>query len=170
MALTLVFSLFACTPQATPESSSPVAAVDVASPRTATASGSAPAASAASAAPVVPLTAEEATTQIKVVSPTERELPLAARDAVLDELARALAKARDDAGKSPLHVFGVRADALLGKLGLENGDRFETLDGRSLATEPDAREAFSTAKEKKRFALGVQRRNATQTLVFIVKP
>jgi general secretion pathway protein C len=65
-----------------------------------------------------------------------------------------------------LRLFGVRPDTLLGKLGLENGDRFEALDDRSLAAEPDARDAFAQAKQKKRFALKVERRGAPLTLVY----
>lgn len=115
------------------------------------------------------MTAAEAASSIKVVGPTERELPEAARDAVLEALSRAVATALSEAGAGPARVFGVRPDDLMGKLGLENGDRIEAIDDRSIATGSDAREAFSQAREKKRLTLKVQRKGAVMLLVLVIK-
>jgi len=115
----------------------------------------------------VPLSAEEAMAKIRVVSPTEREIPATAREAVIAELARAIREARGDAG--PLRLFGVRPDRLLGALGLENGDRLEALGDKPLGTETEAKQALAAAKGVRALSLQVTRKGKPLTLVLQVK-
>lgn len=117
----------------------------------------------------VEMTAEQVAAKITALSGTERELPEEARGAVLDELARAITRSREDGGTDRLRLFGVRPDGLLGKLGLENGDKLEALDDRALVTDAQARDAIARARGAKSFALKIVRRGAPTTLVYTVR-
>ncbi|MBX3229523.1 MAG: hypothetical protein KIT84_17105 [Labilithrix sp.] len=119
-----------------------------------------PAASAGEAAATpeaATMTADEALAKLRVVSPTARELPVAGRAAVLDELGRTLDALRADGGDA-IRIFGVRPDGLLGKLGLENGDRLEAIDDK-----PPTTETLTAAKSNPSTSLRVARRGATST-------
>lgn len=109
-------------------------------------------------------TAEAAAEDIRAVSATEREVSTAAWPKVVDALASATERARPEGGTGPMRVFGVRPDDVLGKIGLENGDRLEAIDDASLDSEASAKDAFAKMRTAKTSSLRIQRKGAPLTI------
>jgi hypothetical protein len=111
---------------------------------------------------------------IKTVSPTERTMTLHARDLFLEHNALLMKQARivpeQSGGKVVgVRLFGIRSNSLLGELGFENGDRLDTINGKSVATPEQALEAYAGLQKAKTIDIGIVRRgqNMKLTIRFI---
>jgi general secretion pathway protein C len=85
--------------------------------------------------------------RIRKGSETEAIVPKDALDQVLKEPMALMPDTRIFAEKQNeqvvgIRVFGIRPDTLLGKLGFESGDRFESINGAAVTSPDQARRAF----------------------------
>ena len=59
-----------------------------------------------------------------------------------------------------VRMFGIRPDTLLGTLGLQNGDRLETINGFNMASPEKALEAYARLRTAGNLNVKVNRRGA----------
>jgi membrane-associated protease RseP (regulator of RpoE activity) len=65
-----------------------------------------------------------------------------------------------DGGVMGVKVFGIRVGSAAAKIGLQNGDTLETLDGLALAAPEQALEAYTKTHDAKKLVLGIERKGA----------
>jgi general secretion pathway protein C len=68
-----------------------------------------------------------------------------------------------------IRLFGVRPDTLLGALGMENGDRLQTINGFEVASPEKALEAYARLRTADHLTITVNRRGTNQNLDFNIK-
>jgi general secretion pathway protein C len=68
-----------------------------------------------------------------------------------------------------IRLFGVRPNTLLGTLGLQNGDRLETINGFEMASPEKALEAYARLRTANKLAIKITRRGQPVTLDFNIK-
>ena len=65
-----------------------------------------------------------------------------------------------------IRLFGIRPDSLLGILGLENGDRLESINGFSLGTPEQALAAYAHLRTANRLAVSIERHGKPLTVAY----
>ncbi len=142
-------------------------------PAAAPAAGAAPAASAAPArgAPALPA---DMKAKIQRVSATEFNVDRSVVDKILENQADLMRSARvvpeqQDGKVVGVRLFGIRPDTLLGTLGLENGDRLETINGFAMASPEKALEAYARLRTSEKLTVSVNRRGQPVTIDFNIK-
>lgn len=142
-------------------------------PAAAPAAGAAPAASAAPArgAPALPA---DMKAKIQRVSATEFNVDRSVVDKILENQADLMRSARvvpeqQDGKVVGVRLFGIRPDTLLGTLGLENGDRLETINGFAMASPEKALEAYARLRTAEKLTVSVNRRGQPVTIDFNIK-
>lgn len=68
-----------------------------------------------------------------------------------------------------IRLFGVRPDTLLGALGMENGDRLQTINGFDMASPEKALEAYARLRTADHLTVQVNRRGQNTNLDFNIK-
>ncbi len=68
-----------------------------------------------------------------------------------------------------INLFGVRPDTLLGKLGMENGDRLQTINGFDMASPEKALEAYARLRQADHLTVQVNRRGQNMNLDYNIK-
>jgi general secretion pathway protein C len=68
-----------------------------------------------------------------------------------------------------IRLFGIRPDTLLGSLGLQNGDRIETINGFNMASPEDALNAYARLRSANKLAVKLTRRGQPTTLDLNIK-
>jgi general secretion pathway protein C len=68
-----------------------------------------------------------------------------------------------------IRLFGLRPDTLLGTLGLENGDRLETINGFNLASPEEALNAYARLRTANKLAVKLTRRGKPTTIDLNIK-
>jgi len=68
-----------------------------------------------------------------------------------------------------IRLFGVRPDTLLGTLGMENGDRLQTINGFDMTSPEKALEAYARLRTADHLTVQVNRRGQNQNLDFNIK-
>ncbi len=68
-----------------------------------------------------------------------------------------------------IRLFGVRPDTLLGTLGMENGDRLQTINGFDMTSPEKALEAYARLRTADHLTVQVNRRGANQNLDYNIK-
>jgi general secretion pathway protein C len=68
-----------------------------------------------------------------------------------------------------IRLFGIRPDTLLGTLGLENGDRLQSINGFDMASPEKALEAYARLRTADHLTVQVNRRGANQNIDFNIK-
>ena len=68
-----------------------------------------------------------------------------------------------------VRMFGIRPDTLLGTLGLQNGDRLESINGFNMASPEKALEAYARLRTADHLTVQVNRRGANQNLDYNIK-
>ena len=68
-----------------------------------------------------------------------------------------------------IRLFGVRPDTLLGTLGMENGDRLQTINGFDMASPEKALEAYARLRTADKLVVQVNRRGANMNLDYNIK-
>ena len=103
--------------------------------------------------------------KIHKVSDTEFNIDRSVVDQILENQAELMKSARivpeqKDGKVVGVRMFGIRPDTLLGALGLQNGDRLETLNGFNMASPEKALEAYARLRTASALNVQVNRRGA----------
>jgi general secretion pathway protein C len=120
-----------------------------------------------------PLPADIAS-KIQKVSDTEFNVDRSVVDKILENQAELMKSARivpeQENGKVVgIRLFGIRSDTLLGTLGLENGDRLQSINGFDMASPEKALEAYARLRTADHLTVQVNRRGANQNIDFNIK-
>jgi len=112
--------------------------------------------------------------RIQKVSDTEFHVDRAVVDNILENQAQLMRTARivpeqKDGKVVGIRLFGIRPDTLLGKLGLQNGDRLEQINGFDMASPEKALEAYARLRTADSLAVKVTRRGAPVTIDFKIQ-
>jgi general secretion pathway protein C len=136
---------------------------------------------AAAAAPAEPKPAkgdngvpDDIAKRIQKVSETEFHIDRAVVDNILENQAQLMRTARivpeqKDGKVVGIRLFGIRPETLLGKLGLQNGDRLEAINGFEMASPEKALEAYARLRTADSLAVKVTRRGAPVTIDFKIQ-
>ena len=108
------------------------------------------------------------------VSATEFNIDRGVVDKILENQADLMRQARivpeQENGKMVgIRLFGVRPDTLLGVLGMENGDRLQTINGFDMASPEKALEAYARLRTADHLTVQVNRRGANTNLDYNIK-
>lgn len=137
-----------------------------------------PAAAADSAKAQAPTTAggvpKDIADKIQKVSDTEFHVDRAVVDNILEHQADLMRQARivpeqKDGKVVGIRLFGIRPDTLLGKLGLQNGDRLEAINGFEMASPEKALEAYAKLRTAESLNVKVTRRGQPVSIDFKIQ-
>jgi hypothetical protein len=112
---------------------------------------------------------------IRELSPTERSITQRGLELFLDNHAALLSSSvrflpEVAVGKPRgLRVFGVKADDLFGRLGLENGDLIESVMGKQVITQDETLRAFGAMRGAKAIELEIRRAGTQKKLIVLVE-
>jgi len=112
--------------------------------------------------------------RIQKVSDTEFHIDRAVVDNILENQAQLMRTARivpeqKDGKVVGIRLFGIRPDTLLGKLGLQNGDRLEAINGFEMASPEKALEAYARLRTADSLAVKVTRKGSPVTIDFKIQ-
>ena len=107
--------------------------------------------------------------RIQKISDTEFHIDRAVVDNILENQAQLMRTARivpeqKDGKVVGIRLFGIRPETLLGKLGLQNGDRLEAINGFEMASPEKALEAHARLRTADSLTVKVTRRGAPVTI------
>jgi general secretion pathway protein C len=116
----------------------------------------------------------EIASKIQKVSDNEFNVDRSVVDKILENQAELMRSARivpeqKDGKVVGIRLFGVRPDTLLGTLGLQNGDRLETINNFNMGSPEKALEAYATLRTASRLELKVNRRGASTGITYTIK-
>jgi general secretion pathway protein C len=116
----------------------------------------------------------EIAAKIHKVSENEFSVERSVVDSILENQAELMRSARIVPEKEGdkvvgIRLFGIRPDSLLGTLGLENGDRLQTINGFDMASPEKALEAYSRLRTAERLTVSINRRGKNQNIDFNIK-
>ncbi|MEO8800375.1 MAG: type II secretion system protein GspC [Polyangiaceae bacterium] len=111
---------------------------------------------------------------IQRVSATEFNIDRAIVDKILENQAELMKQARivpeQENGKLVgIRLFGVRSDTLLGTLGMENGDRLQTINGFDMTSPEKALEAYARLRTADHLTVQVNRKGSNMNLDYNIK-
>jgi general secretion pathway protein C len=111
---------------------------------------------------------------IQKVSATEFNIDRGVVDKILENQADLMRQARivpeQENGKMVgIRLFGVRPDTLLGVLGMENGDRLQTINGFDMTSPEKALEAYARLRTADQLVVQVNRRGQNTNLDYNIK-
>ncbi|MDB4986559.1 MAG: ral secretion pathway protein [Myxococcaceae bacterium] len=117
---------------------------------------------------------EELNAGITAVSETQYNVSRQLLDKVLGNQAELMRAARvipfEENGRTVgVKVYGIRRNALLGKLGIQNGDVLRTINGFDLSSPDSALEAYTKLRETDAFSIAMVRRGQPKTMEYSVK-
>lgn len=117
---------------------------------------------------------QEIASKIQKVGENEFNVDRAVVDKILENQAELMRSARivpeQENGKTVgIRLFGIRPDTLLGTLGLQNGDRLESINGFNMASPEKALEAYARLRTASGLKVQVNRRGAPVTIDFHIK-
>jgi len=120
------------------------------------------------------LSEEELNAGITAVSETNYNVSRQLLDKVLGNQAELMRAARvipyEENGRVVgVKVYGIRRNALLGKLVIQNGDVLRTINGFDLSSPDSALEAYSKLRESDAFSIAMVRRGQPKTMEYAVK-
>jgi general secretion pathway protein C len=107
--------------------------------------------------------------KIQKISETEFQVDRSVVDKVLENQAELMRSARiipetKDGQVMGVRLFGIRPDTLLGSIGIQNGDRLETINGFSMSSPEKALEAYTRLRSAEGLKLQVNRRGQPTTI------
>ena len=125
----------------------------------------------ASSAPALP---SEISEKIQKVSETEFNVDRSVIDSVLENQAQLMRSARivpeqKDGKTVGIRLFGIRQDTLLGTLGMQNGDRLETINGFEMSNPQKALEAYARLQTATSLTVQLTRRGKPLTITYQIK-
>ena len=111
---------------------------------------------------------------IQKVGPNEYNIDRGVVDKILENQAELMRQARivpeQENGKMVgIRLFGVRPDTLLGVLGMENGDRLQTINGFDMTSPEKALEAYARLRTADQLTVQVNRRGSNMNLDYNIK-
>lgn len=111
---------------------------------------------------------------IQKLSPTEFNIDRGVVDKILENQSELMRQARivpeQENGKVVgIRLFGVRPETLLGTLGMENGDRLQTINGFDMASPEKALEAYARLRTADKLTVQVNRRGKNMNLDYNIK-
>jgi general secretion pathway protein C len=111
---------------------------------------------------------------IQKVSATEFNIDRGVVDKILENQSELMRQARivpeQENGKVVgIRLFGVRPETLLGTLGMENGDRLQTINGFDMASPEKALEAYARLRTADKLTVQVNRRGQNMNLDYNIK-
>ncbi len=111
---------------------------------------------------------------IQRVGPNEFNVDRTVVDKILENQAELMRQARivpeQENGKVVgIRLFGVRADTLLGTLGMENGDRLQTINGFDMTSPEKALEAYARLRTADHLTIQINRKGQNQNLDYNIK-
>ena len=117
---------------------------------------------------------KEIADRIHQVSETQFNVDKGVVDNILENQAQLMSSARivpeqKDGKVVGIRLFGVRPDTLLGKLGLQNGDRLDSINGFEMASPEKALEAYARLRTADKLTVQVTRRGKPTTLDFNIQ-
>jgi general secretion pathway protein C len=112
--------------------------------------------------------------KIQKVSDTEFNIDRSVVDKILENQAELMRSARivpeqKDGKVVGVRLFGIRPDTLLGTLGLQNGDRLETINGFNMASPEKALEAYARLRTASALNVKVNRRGTPVSVDYHIK-
>lgn len=112
--------------------------------------------------------------KIQKISDTEFHVDRSVVDKILENQADLMRSARivpeqKDGKVVGVRMFGIRPDTLLGTLGLQNGDRLETINGFNMASPEKALEAYARLRTANNLNVKVTRRGAPLSIDYRIK-
>ncbi|MRG93949.1 type II secretion system protein GspC [Polyangium spumosum] len=117
---------------------------------------------------------KEIADKIHKVSETQFDVERSVVDQILENQAELMRSARIVPEKEGdkvvgIRLFGVRPESLLGTLGLENGDRLQSINGFEMADPQKALEAYARLRSADKLQVSVNRRGKPMTIDFNIK-
>jgi len=117
---------------------------------------------------------EQVKSMIEKVSDTEFNIDRSAVDKILENQAELMKTARivpetKDGKVLGIRLFGIKPDTLLGALGLQSGDRLESINGFNMGSPEKALEAYARLRTASRLDVTVNRRGAEVSIVHHIK-
>ncbi|HYQ29571.1 MAG TPA: type II secretion system protein GspC [Polyangiaceae bacterium] len=112
--------------------------------------------------------------KIQKVSDTEFNIDRSVVDKILENQAELMKSARivpetKDGKVLGIRLFGIKPDTLLGTLGLQNGDRLESINGFNMGSPEKALEAYARLRTASQLDVTVNRRGAPVSIVHHIK-
>lgn len=116
----------------------------------------------------------ELASKIHKVSESEFNIERSVVDNVLENQAELMKSARIVPEKEGdkivgIRLFGIRPDSLLGTLGLENGDRLQSINGFEMSDPQKALEAYARLRTAERLTVSINRRGKPMNIDFNIK-
>ena len=111
---------------------------------------------------------------IQKISPTEYNIDRGVVDKILENQAELMRQARivpeQENGKTVgIRMFGIRPETLLGTLGMENGDRLQTINGFDMASPEKALEAYARLRTAEKLTISLNRRGQNMNIDYNIK-
>ncbi len=111
---------------------------------------------------------------IQKVSATEFNVDRGVVDKILENQADLMRQARvvpeqENGRVVGIRLFGVKQDTLLGVLGMENGDRLQTINGFDMASPEKALEAYARLRTADKLTVQINRRGQNMNLDYNIK-
>ena len=112
--------------------------------------------------------------KIQKVSDTEFNIDRSVVDKILENQADLMKSARivpetKDGKVLGIRLFGIKPDTLLGTLGLQNGDRLESINGFNMGSPEKALEAYARLRTASQLDVTVNRRGVDVAIVHHIK-
>jgi general secretion pathway protein C len=122
-------------------------------------------------APAVP---PEIASKIQKISDTEFHVDHAVIDNILEHQAELMKSARivpeqKDGKVLGIRLFGIRPDTLLGTLGIQNGDRLESINGFNMGSPEKALEAYARLRTASSLNVKVSRKGAPVSIDYKIQ-
>jgi general secretion pathway protein C len=116
----------------------------------------------------------EIASKIQKVSDTEFNIDRQVVDKILENQAELMKSARivpesKDGKVVGIRLFGVRPDSLLGTLGLQNGDRLESINNFNMGSPEKALEAYATLRTAGNLNVKINRRGSSMGIGYNIK-
>lgn len=111
---------------------------------------------------------------IQKVSATEYNIDRGVVDKILENQSELMRQARivpeqENGRVVGIRMFGIRNDTLLGVLGMENGDRLQTINGFDMASPEKALEAYARLRTAEKLTISLNRRGQNLNIDYNIK-
>jgi general secretion pathway protein C len=111
---------------------------------------------------------------IQKISATEFNIDRGVVDKIMENQAGLMGQAQivpvQENGKTVgIRLSGIRPDTLLGTLGMENGDRLQTINGFDMTSPEKALEAYARLRTADKLTMQINRRGQNMTLDYSIK-
>jgi general secretion pathway protein C len=117
---------------------------------------------------------DDIASKVQKVSDTEFNVDRSVVDKILENQAELMKSARivpeqKDGKVVGIRLFGIRPDTLLGTLGMQNGDRLESINGFNMASPEKALEAYARLRTASNLNVKINRRGQPVSIDYRIK-